>query len=194
MGRISLLELANEFLRNLNMKFIETKLKGAYIIELEPIQDERGYFARGFCVREFEKFGLSPCIVQCNISYNKKKGTLRGMHYQKEPFSEIKTVRCFKGAIFDVIIDLRENSSTFMQWQGVELTEANKKMLYIPKGFAHGFITLEDETQLYYHVSEYFNPKSERGIRYNDSAFNIKWPIKPVIISGKDLNLEDFKL
>jgi dTDP-4-dehydrorhamnose 3,5-epimerase len=174
------------------MKFVETQLKGAYIIELEPIEDERGFFARGFCVREFEEMGLNPCIVQCNVSYNKKKGTLRGMHYQKEPYAEVKTVRCFKGSIFDVIVDLRKDSSTYKKWQGFELNEDNKRMLYVPEGFAHGFITLEDESIVYYHVSEYFNPQADSGIRYNDPAFNITWPIEPVVISEKDQKHEDF--
>lgn len=176
------------------MKFTETKLKGAYLIKPEPIEDERGYFARGFCAKEFENHGLNPCIVQCNLSYNEKKGTLRGMHYQKAPFGEVKMVRCFKGSVYDVIIDLRQESPTFRQWQGFELNENNKNMLYIPEGFVHGFVTLEDDTLLYYHVSEFFNPKADSGVRYNDPAFNIKWPLEPKIISEKDLNHEDFKL
>lgn len=176
------------------MKFTETKLKGAYLIEPELIEDERGYFARGFCTREFEEIGLKPCIVQCNISSNKKKGTLRGMHYQKPPFCEVKMVRCFKGAVYDVIVDLRQDSPTFKQWLGFELNENNKNMLYIPEGFAHGFITLEDDTMLYYHVSEFFNPQADSGVRYNDPVFNIKWPFEPAIISEKDSNHGDFRL
>lgn len=175
------------------MKFIETSLKDAYIIQIEPIEDERGYFARGFCAEEFKKRGLDSCIVQCNISYNPQKGTLRGMHYQKEPFSETKTIRCFKGAIYDVIIDLRKDSPTYKKWEGFELNEKNKNMLYVPKGFAHGFVTTEDESLVYYHVSEYYNPLADSGIRYNDSAFNIKFPVEPVIVSQKDLSHEDFK-
>lgn len=169
------------------MIFSETKLKGAYIIEATPIKDNRGFFSRTWCKRELEQHGLDTNIVQCNISYNLKKGTLRGMHYQKNPYSEVKYVRCIKGALYDVIVDLREDSKTFGQWIGVELTEENKRALYIPKGFAHGFETLLDNTYLYYQVTEYYTPEAEGGIRWNDPKFNIIWPIdNPVVMSSKD--------
>jgi dTDP-4-dehydrorhamnose 3,5-epimerase len=175
--------------------FKETKLRGAYIIEATPIKDDRGFFSRAWCKREFEEHGLDSNIVQCNISYNLKKGTLRGMHYQKNPYSETKYIRCIKGSLYDVIIDLRENSNTYGQWIGVELTEENKKALYIPKGFAHGFQTLEDNTYVYYQVTEYYTSEAEGGVRWNDPQFNIIWPIKePIVISSKDSSWPLFKI
>ncbi len=168
------------------MKFIETKLKGAYIIEIEPIEDQRGFFARSWCKNEFEEHGLNSNLVQCNISYNKKKGTLRGMHYQVEPYEEAKLVRCTKGSIYDVIIDLRENSYTFLEWVSIELSSDNMKMLYIPEGFAHGFQTLQDDTEVFYQMSEFFHSECARGIRWDDKKFNIIWPIDKTIISDKD--------
>lgn len=195
------------------MIFKETKLKGAYIIEMETINDERGFFARSFCVREFEKYGLNPRIVQCNISYNKKKGTLRGMHYQIKPHEEAKIVSCTKGSVFDVIIDLRPDSPTYCQWFAIELTAhsspltahsspetayrslltANYKMLYIPEGFAHGFQTLEDETAVFYQMSEFYHPESARGVKWNDPTFRIEWPLTINAISEKDMRYPDFK-
>jgi dTDP-4-dehydrorhamnose 3,5-epimerase len=168
------------------MIFTETPLKGAYIIDIEPYQDHRGFFARSWCRHEFESHGLVPSVVQANISYNPKKGTLRGMHYQIAPHEETKLVRCTRGAIYDVIIDLRPESPTFKQWFGVELTSDNRRMLYVPKRFAHGFITLQDETEVFYQVSEFYNPESERGLRYDDPAFNIQWPLDVQVISEKD--------
>lgn len=169
------------------MKFTETKLKGAYIIEIEPIKDERGFFARSFCKNEFEKLGLNPEILQCNVSYNKKAGTLRGMHFQREPYGETKIVSCTKGAIYDVIIDLRENSETFCKWEAVELTESNGKMLYIPEGFAHGFQTFVDDTIVYYQMGHYYNPEHADGVRWDDPKFAIKWSaFENRIISEKD--------
>lgn len=170
------------------MKFIETKLKGAYIIELEPIEDERGFFARSFCIDEFKKNGIDFKIVQCNISHNKKKGALRGMHYQVAPHQEAKLVSCIKGAIYDVIIDLRKNSPNYGQWVAVELNEENKKMFFIPKGFAHGFQTLTDNCEVQYFMLEFYSPEYGSGVRYNDPFFNIKWPIKNPILSEKDKN------
>jgi len=175
------------------MRFTETKLKGAYIIEPEPIADERGFFARTFCAREFEAHGLNPRLAQCNISYNARRGTLRGMHYQAAPHQEAKLVRCTRGAIYDVIIDLRPGSPTFMQWLAVVLTALNSQpstlnlqpppltppagsMLYIPEGFAHGFQTLEDETEVFYQMSEFYHPECARGVRWDDPAFGIVWP------------------
>ena len=168
------------------MIFTETKLKGAFVIEIEPIEDERGYFARSFCQKEFEKHGLNPCIAQCNISFNKKKGTLRGMHYQVEPYPEAKLVRCIMGSIYDVIIDLRIDSPTYCEWFAVELSADGSKMIYIPEGYAHGFQTLEDNTEVFYQMSEFYNPDVARGVRWDDPAFNIDWPLGDKIISVKD--------
>ncbi len=175
------------------MKFTETKLNGAYLIDISPVNDERGYFARSFCAQEYNKYGLNSRIVQCNISHNHKKGTLRGMHYQINPSEEAKTVLCSKGAIFDVIIDLRISSSTYMKWISVELSEKKYNMLYIPEGFAHGFQTLCDDTVVFYQMSEFYNPQLARGIRYDDPAFNISWPLAVSVISGKDSNYPEFK-
>lgn len=177
---------------SVSMIFKETKLKGAYVIELEPLEDERGFFARSFCQKEFEEHGLNPRIVQCNISFNKKKGTLRGMHYQVAPYEEAKLVSCIKGAIYDVIIDLRPNSPTYCQWFAVELSAEDYKMLYVPEGFAHGFQTLEDNTEVFYQMSEFYHPECARGARWNDPLFNIKWSITTVILSGNDQNYPDF--
>lgn len=168
------------------MKFTETKLKGAYIIELDPIYDDRGFFARSFCQKEFQAYKLKINIVQCNISHNKKKGTLRGMHFQVPPKGEEKLVRCSRGSIYDVIIDLNPKSQTYCKWVAVELTAENHKMLYIPKNFAHGFQTLEDNTEVFYHMFEFYSPKQARGVCWDDPAFNIKWPIPNPIISKND--------
>jgi len=176
------------------MKFTETKLKGAYIIKIEPIKDERGFFARSFCKEEFEKLGLNPEIIQCNVSYNKKAGTLRGMHFQREPYGETKIVSCTKGSIYDVILDLRENSETFCKWEAVELTETNGKMLYIPEGFAHGFQTLVDDTIVYYQMGNFYNLEYADGVRWNDPVFDIKWvECENKIISEKDKNYKLLK-
>ena len=180
------------------MIFIETKLKGAFIIEPEPLEDERGFFARTFDQKEFEARGLNPRVVQCNISFNKKKGTLRGMHYQIAPYEEAKLVRCTKGAIYDVILDLRSESPTFKQWIAVELTAyssqltAPYRMLYIPEGFAHGFQTLEDNTEVFYQMSEFYHPECSRGVRWDDPAFGIEWPEDERIISVRDQQYPDF--
>lgn len=170
------------------MKFIETKLKGACIIEPERLEDERGFFARSFCQNEFEAHGLNPRVVQCNISYNKREGTLRGMHYQVAPMAEAKLVRCTRGAIYDVIIDLRPESPTYCQWVPVELTADNRCMLYIPEGFAHGFQTLEDDTEVFYQMSEFYTPDCVRGVRWDDPAFGIEWHLSNRIISKKDMS------
>lgn len=176
------------------MKFIDTPLAGAYVIELEPFCDDRGFFARGWCQKEFEAAGLVARICQVNVSSNKLAGTLRGMHYQIPPHGETKLVRCVRGALYDVIIDMREGSDTFGKWFGVELTEDNNKMLYVPEQFAHGFITLVDNTEATYQVSEFYTPGSERGIRYNDPAFKIDWPMDAKVISEKDVAWGDFDL
>jgi len=176
------------------MKFIETKLKGAYVIEIEPISDDRGFFARSWCQQEFSDRGLNPNLVQCNISFNLKKGTLRGMHYQAKPHEEAKLVRCTQGAIYDVIIDIRPDSSTFKDWLSIELSAENRKMLYIPEGFAHGFQTLEDSTEVFYQMSDFFHPESARGIRWDDSVLAIDWSLKKdLIISLKDQQYSSFE-
>lgn len=174
------------------MKFTETELKGAYIIELEKREDERGFFARAFCVNELGKLGLDASIVQINNSLSVFKGTLRGMHYQLAPKAETKMVRCIKGALFDVAVDLRKDSPTYKKWIGVELSADNRKMLYVPKGFAHGFLTLEPNTEAFYLVTEFYSPEHERGLRYNDPAINIQWPFAPSVVSDKDLKHPDF--
>jgi dTDP-4-dehydrorhamnose 3,5-epimerase len=168
------------------LKFTETKLKGAYIIEPELITDERGFFARSWCQKEFTERGLNANLVQCNISFNLKKGTLRGMHYQAKPYEEAKLVRCTMGAIYDVIIDLRPESSTFKQWIAVELTAENRKMLYIPEGMAHGFQTLVDSTEVFYQMSEFYQAESASGVRWDDPTFAIQWLGTHFIISKKD--------
>ena len=175
------------------MIFEETKLKGTYSIELEPKEDERGFFARSFCQEEFEKHGLNFRIVQSNISHNKKKGTLRGMHYQIPPHEETKIVSCIKGAIYDVIIDLRIDSPTYYQWLAVELIAENYKMLYIPKGFAHGFQTLENDTVVFYQMSEFYHPECARGMRWDDPSFDLNWPIKDIVVSERDKTFPIFK-
>ncbi len=170
------------------MKFIETRLKGAFIIEPERLEDERGFFARTFCQKEFEAHGLNPKMVQCNISYNKHKGTLRGMHYQAAPMAEAKLVRCTRGAIYDVIIDMRHESPTYCQWLAEELSTENSRMTYIPEGFAHGFQTLEDDTEVFYQMSEFYSPEHAQGVRWNDPIFGIEWHLNTKIISEKDNN------
>jgi dTDP-4-dehydrorhamnose 3,5-epimerase len=168
------------------MLFTETKLKGAFIIDIAPRQDERGFFARSWCADEFEKHGLNPRLAQCNISFNKKRGTLRGMHYQAEPFPEAKLVRCTLGAMYDVMIDLRQNSPTFKQWLAVELTAQNRRALYIPEGFAHGFQTLADNTEVFYQMSEFYHPECARGVRWDDPAFGVEWALPITMASPQD--------
>jgi dTDP-4-dehydrorhamnose 3,5-epimerase len=175
------------------MKFTETPLKGAFVIELEKRGDDRGFFARFFCEREYEQHGLNHGIVQINTSASKDRGTLRGMHYQLAPKAEDKIVRCIRGALLDVIIDVRPNSPTFKQHFKIELNPDNRTMLYVPKGFAHGFITLTEDTEALYLVTEYYSPERERGIRWNDPQFGISWPMQPVVVSGKDSAHPDFK-
>jgi dTDP-4-dehydrorhamnose 3,5-epimerase len=174
------------------VKFMPTSLGDAYIIELERLEDERGFFARTFCQDEFAAHGLKSLFVQCNVSFNEKRGTLRGMHYQDKPHEEAKLVRCTRGAVFDVIIDIRRESSTYKQWIGVELTADNRRMLYIPEGFAHGFQTLEDGSEMFYQMSEMYRPELARGIRWNDPAFAIRWPLPSPIISARDAGYRDF--
>jgi len=168
------------------MKFTETNLKGAFIIELEKHLDDRGFFARSFCKNEFAQLGLNNDIVQINNSLSKHKGTLRGLHYQVFPKQEDKIIRCIKGAIYDVVIDLRSESETFLEWFGLELSEANRKALFVPKGFAHGYLTLADNSELFYLSTEYYSAESEKGVRWDDPKFNIEWPIDITEISEKD--------
>lgn len=175
------------------MIFNKTEFNGVFIIEIEKQIDERGFFARTWDKKKFEEYNLNSKLVQCNVSFNKKKGVLRGMHYQIAPYEEAKLIRCTKGKIFDVIIDLRPKSNTFRQWFGVEISDENYKMLYVPEGFAHGFQTLEDNTEIFYQMSEMYMPDYVRGIRYNDSIFDINWPITPAIISEKDRIYPSFK-
>ncbi len=175
------------------MIFTETKLKGAYLIDIESREDERGFFARAWCQQEFIAHGLISNWVQCNMSFNKVKGTLRGMHYQAEPYSEAKLVRCTMGAVFDVIIDLRPHSPTFKKWFAVELTAENRHMVYIPKGFLHGFQSLADNSEVFYQMSEFYCAENARGFRWNDPVFAIEWPeIGHRIISEKDRSYADF--
>jgi dTDP-4-dehydrorhamnose 3,5-epimerase len=174
------------------MKFNETGLQGAIIVEIEKLQDQRGFFARSWCKREFEQYGLDASLVQANVSYNHRKGTLRGMHFQVEPHGETKLVRCTQGAIYDVIIDLRQDSPTYRKWVGVELTADNFRMLFVPKMFAHGFQTLAEESVVTYQVGQFYTPGSERGIRFDDPAFQIQWPLEVSVISDKDKSWPDF--
>ena len=168
------------------MIFVETPLRGAYVIEVEKHEDERGFFARSWCAREFAAKGLDPHLVQCNVSFNKLQGTLRGLHYQTPPHAEVKLVRCTKGSLFDVIVDLRKASPTFLKWFAIELTAANYRMLYIPKLFAHGFQTLEDDTEIFYQMSEFYEPAASKGLRWNDPRLGINWPDGGRVMSQKD--------
>jgi dTDP-4-dehydrorhamnose 3,5-epimerase len=170
------------------MIFTESALKGVYLIEPERQEDERGIFARTFCVEEFSVRGLDAAVAQCNVSYNRRRGTLRGLHYQVSPHAEVKLVRCTMGAAFDVVVDIRPGSPTFRQWLGVELSARNRKMLYIPEGLAHGFQTLEDDTELFYQMSKAYVPEAARGIKWDDPAIGIAWPMAPLVVSGRDQN------
>jgi dTDP-4-dehydrorhamnose 3,5-epimerase len=168
------------------MNFFPTPLAGAYTVELTPIGDHRGWFARGWCKNEFAQIGHSKEFVNLNQSYTKAKGAIRGLHFQRSPHREIKLLRCIAGSIYDVIVDLREGSPTYLQWFGAELSAKNKKMMYVPEGFAHGFQTLEEESEVIYLVSEFYAPKAEAGVRYDDPAFGIQWPLPVSDISEKD--------
>jgi dTDP-4-dehydrorhamnose 3,5-epimerase len=162
------------------------------VVEIERMEDDRGFFARTWCQREFEKHGLDSRLVQCNLSYNRSKGTLRGMHYQAPPYAEAKLVRCTAGAVYDVIVDLRPGSKSFRQWVGVELTADNRRALFIPEGLAHGFLTLADQTEVFYQMSEFYTPEGARGVRWNDLAFGIQWPAAVAVISPRDAAYPDF--
>jgi len=176
------------------MIFRETELPGAFVIEVQILGDDRGFFGRSFCRNEFAERGLNPDVAQCNISFNRDAGTLRGMHYQRAPHAEEKLVRCTRGGLYDVIVDLRRKSPTFKQWVAVELTEDNCRMLYIPRGFAHGFQTLVDNTEILYQMSEFYHPESACGVRWNDPAFRIQWPAKgQAILSDRDRSWPDYR-
>ena len=177
------------------MIFVEAPLLGAFVIDLEPLCDERGFFARTWCQREFEARGLETRLAQCSVSFNTRAGTLRGLHYQAAPYEEVKVVRCTAGAVFDVIVDLRAGSATFARSYSVILSSANKRLLYIPRGFAHGFQTLEDGTEVAYQMSEFHHPEYARGVRWNDPAFGITWPTTGSrIMSGRDQTYPDFHI
>lgn len=175
------------------MEFIETGLPGAWVIEIQKLQDERGFFARSFCQNEFRDHNLDAMIAQCNISQNESKGTLRGMHFQIPPSAEGKIVRCTRGALYDVMLDLRPESPSFLKWKGYELTAENHRMVYIPKGFAHGFITLAADTEVFYQMTEFYAPNTARGVRWDDPLFEISWPLAVGSISEKDHGYPDSK-
>lgn len=176
------------------MIFTETPLKGAYVIEISKIGDERGFFGRSWCGKEMEEAGLNPKIAQINTSVSKDKGTLRGLHFQIAPYQECKMIRCTRGAVYDMIVDIRPESPTFLKWFATELTEGNHKALYSPEGFAQGFITLEDDTEITYFTTEFYAPGMDRGVRYNDPQIGIELPIAPVVISEKDQTWPDFSV
>jgi dTDP-4-dehydrorhamnose 3,5-epimerase len=175
------------------MIFHELDIPGAFLIEPERKEDRRGFFARTYCRHELEERGLDPAVVQCNISVNRRRGTVRGMHWQAEPHPEVKLVRCTAGAIHDVILDLRPESPTFKQHLGIDLDADNRLSLYIPKGLAHGFQSLADDTEVFYQMSEFYHPELARGVRWNDPAFSITWPLPVTEISEKDLGFPDFE-
>ncbi len=169
------------------MKFTPTKLEGAFVVDLETIGDERGFFGRCFCQREMQEHGIDTDIAQVNMSYNRSKGTLRGMHFQAAPHQEGKLVRCIRGSVFDAIVDVRESSSTYLQWFGVELSAENRRALFVPKGFAHGYQTLEEHSEVFYLVSSFYEPTAGRGLRYDDPRVGIEWPLAAEDVSKQDL-------
>lgn len=168
------------------MKFLPTPLAGAFVVELVRMEDERGFFARSFCQDEFRALGLNPSITQCNISWNRRAGTLRGLHYQERPHEEAKLVRCTRGAVWDVVVDLRDGSPTRLRWHAVELSARNRLALYVPEGFAHGFQTLQDDTEVLYQMSESYRPDLARGVRWDDPTLGITWPVSDPVISERD--------
>lgn len=174
------------------MIFRETDLPGAWVVEVERHEDERGFFARTWCEAEFRDRGLDPKLVQCNVSWNRRRHTLRGMHYQAAPHEEAKLVRCTRGAIHDVVVDLRPDSPTYRRWVGVDLTAENRAALFVPAGLAHGFLSLTEDTEVLYQMSEVYHPESARGVRWNDPAFGIEWPVEPAVISDRDAAYPDF--
>ena len=175
------------------MRFEQSPLPGAFVVDVDRKDDERGFFARTFCHDEFSEHGLVADYAQSSVSFNKRKGTLRGMHFQKKPHEETKLVRCAMGAIYDVIVDLRPGSPTQTRWFGIELSAVNRRAFYVPKGFAHGFITLADESEVLYQISTQFHPESAAGVRWNDPAFTIEWPLEAVVMSGRDRSYPDYQ-
>jgi len=175
------------------MKFLSTGLEGVFEIHVEPNCDERGFLARTWCEAEFQNNKLNPKIVQCSVSFNTRRGTLRGVHYQDSPHQEAKLVRCIRGAIFDVAVDLRPHSPTFKRWKAALLTAENRNMLYVPEGCGHGFLTMEDDTEVFYQISEFYAPECSRGVRWNDPAFEIAWPDEVRVISERDRTYPDFR-
>lgn len=174
------------------MIFSQTPIPGVWVIDIDPRRDERGFFARTWCREEFERHGLDARLVQCNISYNERRHTLRGMHFQCAPHEEPKLVRCTRGRMYDVVLDLRRDSPTFCRWYAIELSAENRRALFIPAGCAHGFLTLEDSTEVLYQMGEYYHPESARGVRWNDPAFGIEWPTDAPILSPRDASYPDF--
>lgn len=174
------------------MRFQDTEIPGAWVVDIEPIEDPRGFFARVWCGRELAEHGLEVRVAQCNTSFSKRRGTLRGMHFQRMPYDEVKFIRCIRGTLYDVIIDLRPDSPTYKRWAGVELSAENRSALYVPRGVAHGFQTLEDDVETFYMVSEFYSPGAEAGVRWDDPAFGIDWPLAPTEISEKDGAWPDF--
>ncbi|MGD0002801.1 MAG: dTDP-4-dehydrorhamnose 3,5-epimerase [Anaerolineaceae bacterium] len=176
------------------MHFLRTGLPGVFIIEPERKEDERGFFARVFCEEEFGAYGLETNLVQCSISFNKQRGTLRGMHYQAAPYEEVRLVRCTMGAVYDVVLDLQPDSPTLKQWIAAELTSENRRMVYVPKGFAHGFLTLENSCEVFYQMSEFYHHENAGGVRWDDPAFGIQWPAPVQLISERDRSFKDFSI
>jgi dTDP-4-dehydrorhamnose 3,5-epimerase len=168
------------------MIFTPTELRDAFLVEIEPRADARGFFARTWCHKEFEAHGLSTAVAQANTAVSPRKGTLRGLHYQEAPFAEVKLVRCTRGAVYDVIVDLRPDSPTYRRWIGLELSADNHRMLYVPEGFAHGYQTLSDDAELWYQTSQFYAPAAARGVRYDDPAFDMRWPLAVTVISDAD--------
>lgn len=176
------------------MRFTETPIAGAFLVDLEPVEDQRGFFARTYCEEKFRDRGLAFHFAQSSIAFSKRKGTLRGMHYQRDPHAEAKLIRCTRGAVYDVVIDLRPHSPTFRHWFAAELSAANRRMLYIPTGLAHGYQTLEDETEISYQMSAPYHPQSADGIRWDDPAFAVRWPLDVTVLSERDRSWPDFPL
>jgi len=174
------------------MKWTALPLSGAYLLEIQPVSDDRGFFARTWCSDEARKLGLSVDFVQCSLSYNARKGTLRGMHYQAQPHAETKLVRCTAGAIYDVLLDLRRDSPTFCKWLAIELSAESRKAVYIPTGFGHGFQSLSDHSEVFYQISEPYHADSARGVCWNDKAFGVEWPLETVILSERDRSFPEF--
>jgi dTDP-4-dehydrorhamnose 3,5-epimerase len=174
------------------VRFTETPIAGAFLIDIEPVEDERGFFARTYDAGEWRRRGLQPHVEQCSVSFNRRKGTLRGMHYQRSPHAETKLVRCTQGAVYDVVIDLRPSSPSFRQWFAAELTAHNHRLLYVPEGLAHGFQTLEDDSEVAYQISESWQPQAAAGVRWDDPAFAIQWPLPVTVIAERDRTFPDF--